>query len=65
MNMHKGDCNMMIFIIGLLTIMGLIPIIVKLAEAEKEFSELVDREHEKALQGIARYNDMKKSVRKD
>ena len=55
---------MMMFVIGLLTIVGLIPTIVKLAKVEKNFSQAIDREHEKTIQGIERYNDMKKSTRK-
>lgn len=51
---------MTVFVIGFLTIVGLIPTIVKLDKAEKDFSALVDREYEKSLIGIARYNEMKK-----
>ena len=50
---------MIAFTIGLLTIAGLIPVIVKLEKAEKDFSALIDREHEKTLAGIERYNTMK------
>lgn len=53
---------MMIFIIGFLTVMGLIPIIIKLDKAERELWTLTDREHEKNIKGIARYNEMKNGV---
>lgn len=55
----RGD-NMTVFVIGILTMTGLIPVIVKLNKAEKDFSNIIKREHEKTLQGIARYNEMKK-----
>lgn len=50
---------MAMFAIGLLTMAGLIPVIVKLAKAEEGFSQAVDKEHEKTTHGIVRYNDMK------
>ena len=53
---------MIIFVIGTLTITGLIPVIVKLEKAEKELSQVIDREHEKTIQGIGRYDAMKKSA---
>ena len=50
---------MFMFAIGFLTIVGLIPTIAKLEKTERDFSELVQSEHEKTLAGIKRYNTMK------
>jgi hypothetical protein len=52
---------MIVFAIGFLTIVGLIPVIIKLDKAEKEFSDTIKREHEKTLAGIERYKAMKKN----
>lgn len=51
---------MFMFAIGFITVMGLIPIIIKLDKVERDLWTLTDKEHKKALQGLARYNEMKK-----
>lgn len=40
----------------------IIAFFIKLIKTERDFSELIQREHEKTLQGIARYNTMKNGV---